>query len=160
MFYQYFWHITMWFSSHYPNVISHNSHIVHMYYFINLYCFHRIDLCFSFKNAKMRLYIPIFTMRYRQLVLSESHCVQQTMWILKLRYQTVFLQWQISFLSKFKRIILIITPKCLQYVYFTGNFRHEVEYLYRNYADTSNFKTLTAAIRNKEISQDLEFPFQ
>ena len=74
LFYQYFWHSTMWFSSHYPNIIGHNIHIVHMY-FINLYCFHRIYPCFSFTNAKMRLCIPTFTMWHQQLVLSESHCV-------------------------------------------------------------------------------------
>ena len=73
---------------------------------------------------------------------------------MKIAISNSFLRWQISFLSKFKEIILIITPKYQQYVYFTESFRHEVEHLNRNYTDTSNFMTLTASIRNKEMSKN------
>ena len=42
---------------------------------------------------------------------------------------------------------------------FTGNFRYEVKHFNRSYTDTFDIMTFTAAITNKEMSQDVEFPF-
>ena len=117
--YQYFWHSTMCKSSHYPNLIDHNIHVVHMY-FIKHLLFPQNRSVFLIHKCKNEI---VYT-NFHHVTLTTS-----TKWItlcwtnyvrINITISSSFLQWQISFLSKFWKIILIITPKYLQCVYLLG----------------------------------------
>ena len=107
----------MWFSSHNPNIIVHNIQV----FFFKLLLFHqnRSKLLLIHKR-KTEMCIPIFIMRHWQpsnhdvfnkLCYKRSCDIKQFSW-----------GWQISLISNFFWVTLIITPKYLQYLHFPGKF--------------------------------------